>query len=206
MPKRFLRVFINDGLPVFRDGVVGFVQGQPAIELRGEARSLDDVSGSLRRHKPDVCILELDGVRIDISGLVKKLKRASSRTRYPILVKKSQTSAAQKALTAGAAGVIVKDKTMAELLGALGRAAHATRELAVPARRGSGEARRVLTDREIEVLRLLASGRTVREVAALLDLSPKTVDAHKTNMMRKLKLHSRLELFRWAVRHKLAKA
>ena len=205
MPKRFLRVFINDGLPVFRDGVVGFVQGQPAIEVRGEAHSLDDVAGSLRRHKPDVCVLELDSGRADPSPLIKKLKRASSRTRYLILVKKTQTAVAQKAMAAGAAGVIVKDKTMSELLAALGRAAHANKQLAAPARRGSGEARRVLTEREVEVLRMLASGRTVREVAALLDLSPKTVDAHKTNMMRKLKLHSRLELFRWAVKHKLAK-
>ena len=136
--------------------------------------------------------------------LVKRLKRASAKTRVIVMVTKAQAKTAVKAIAAGAAGVVVKDKTIANLLDALGDATKAKSTLEeAPKRRASDAPRKVLTEREVEVLRHLAEGSTVREVAAILDLSPKTVDAHKTNLMRKLNIHSRLELFRYANRHKL---
>ncbi len=202
MPKRFLRVFIAESSPSYRDGLIGFVRGQPAVELRGGAPAPEDVATALKEQKPDICLVELGGgARVDAAGLIRKLKRASGRTRFVILAKKSQASLAAKALGAGAAGFVIKDKAVGELLATLGRSAAAAATVSRP-RRG---AESILTRRETEVVKYLAGGRTVRQIAALLDLSPKTIDAHKTNLMRKLKIHSRLELFRYAIRHKLVK-
>lgn len=195
MPKRFLRVLILDDQPAFHEGVLAYVTSQPSLELRGETVTSDAAARELRTRRPDVCLVEVDDEVADAVALVKRLRRASARTRLVMLVSDLTGALARKVIEAGAVGVISKDRVISDLLEAVGQGAGSQQRL----RRRRPTSLGPITNREAEVLGLLAVGHTVREVAELLELSHKTVDAHKTNLMRKLGLHSRLELYRYAV-------
>ena len=196
MPKRFIRVLILDDQPAFQEGVLAYVKSQPSLEMRGETVTSDAAARELRTRRPDVCLVEVDDEVADAVALVKRLRRASARTRVVLLVSDLTGALARKVIEAGAAGVILKDRVISEFLEAVGQGARSQQRLR---RRRRSASLGPITNREAEVLGLLAVGHTVREVAELLELSHKTVDAHKTNLMRKLGLHSRLELYRYAV-------
>lgn len=196
MPKRFFRVLILDDQPAFQEGVLAYVKSQPSLEMRGETVTSDAAARELRTRRPDVCLVEVDDEVADAVALVKRLRRASARTRVVLLVSDLTGALARKVIDAGAAGVILKDRVISDLLEAVGQGARSQQRLR---RRRRSASLGPITNREAEVLGLLAVGHTVREVAELLELSHKTVDAHKTNLMRKLGLHSRLELYRYAV-------
>ncbi len=205
--NRQVSVVVVDDHAILRSGVVRLLR-EATLEVTGEADSVETALVELERHTPDVVLLDLDMPGIGgIDGCRDILRRWPS-VGIVILSMHDDPIMARRAFSAGARGYVVKTAVDAELLSAIeavaggGRFVNATMGALLAA--GSGESRiDTLTDRELDVLRLLALGHTNQEIAAELYLSARTVESHRAHIMRKLGVSTRAELVRVALEHRL---
>jgi two-component system response regulator NreC len=161
--------------------------------------------------QPDVLILDLtmpDGTSID---LIPQLRERSPQTRIVVLTMHEEPAFARSALAAGALGYVLKEAADEELIDAVRRAAANERYLnpRLGARLASEPASGLpggLSEREVEVLRLIALGHTNSEIAAKLFLSVRTVETHRAHIQQKLRLSTRSELVRYALEQRLISA
>jgi two-component system response regulator NreC len=173
------------------------LESAPGLEIVAEAGDADSAVEAVVRHAPAALVLDLDRPG-DISSLdtIGAVEQASPATRVIVLVTKDDARFARHALHAGAAACILGDPPGEDLLDAVRRAA--TERLA-PAPREPGPPRDDLTERELDVLRLLALGHTNSEIAAQLHLSVRTIEGHRARLQQKLSRPSRAELVRYAL-------
>lgn len=160
----------------------------------------------------DVVILDLSlGGRNGLDAL-KELKQLRPRLPVLILTMHSEEQYARRAFRAGASGFITKDSPRTELVKAINRVAEGGRyvspeladQLVVDLQRGTaGLPHEDLSDREFEVLRLIASGKTVREIAEILSLSDKTVSTYRARLLEKMGMKSNAEITRYAIQERL---
>ncbi|GAA4670551.1 response regulator transcription factor [Streptomyces chumphonensis] len=205
-----IRVLLVDDHQVVRRGLRTFLEVQDDIEVVGEAA--DGAAGveEARRLTPDVILLDVKMPGSDGIAALRGLREAGSAARVLVVTSFTEQRTAVPALRAGASGYLYKDIDPDALAGAI-RSVHAghvilepevaaallTEEATTPAPgRSSG-----LTDREREVLGLIADGRSNREIARALVLSEKTVKTHVSNILMKLDLADRTQAALWAVRH-----
>jgi two-component system response regulator NreC len=210
-----IRVLICDDHALFREGLRAILREQPAFEVVGEARNGLEAVEQTRRLQPDVVLMDID--MPELSGLEATRRICESRIPGKVLILSlyDDEDLVAGCLDAGAAGYVLKDGPSSQLLFAIeavhrGERYMSPRALSVVvehARAGKGTGTRydLLTDREREVLKLLADGFSSKDVAARLKLSVKTVDAHKYNLMRKLDVHNRASLVKYAIRKKLVR-
>jgi two-component system, NarL family, response regulator LiaR len=204
-----IRVLIADDHAVVRQGLRTYLELQEDIAVVGEAadgQAAIDVAG---RTAPDVILLDLAMPDRDGLGALPRLRELG---RVIVLTSFGEDDRLFAALRGGAVGFLLKDTEPAELARAI-RAAHAGQSPLSPAvaarvidqlaQAGRPRAIDQLTPREREVLRLIARGYLYKEIALRLDISPKTVEAHVSAVLRKLQLSSRHELSRWAVERRL---
>ena len=173
------------------------LESAPGLEVVAEAGDAGSAIEAVVRHTPTALVLDLDRPG-DISSLdtIRAVAQASPATRVIVLMAKDDPRFVRHALHAGAAACILDDLPGEELVEAVRRAA--TQTLAAP-QPESGPPPDDLTEREFEVLRLLALGHTNAEVAAQLHLSVRTVEAHRAHLQHKLRRPSRAELVRYAL-------
>ena len=209
-----IRVLICDDHPLFREGLRAILRDQPEFEVVGEAKNGIEAVDQARALRPDVALMDID--MPELSGLeaMKRIVAARLPCRVLILSLYDDEDLIAGCLDAGAAGYVLKDGPTSQLLFAI-EAAHrgerymSPRALSVVVEhtrvggKGTGTRYDLLTDREREVLRLLADGHSSKDLALRLQLSVKTVDAHKYNLMRKLGIHNRADLVKYAIRKKL---
>lgn len=209
-----IRVLICDDHPIFRDGLRAILRDHPSLEVVGEAKDGVEAVQQFRTLRPDVALMDID--MPELSGLeaTKRIVEARWPGKVLILSLYDDEDLIAGCLDAGAAGYVLKDGPTSELIFAI-EAAHrgerylSPRALSVvleQAREGgdkTGTRYDLLTDREREVLRRLADGHSSKDIALKLNLSIKTVDAHKYNLMRKLDIHNRATLVKYAIRKKL---
>jgi two-component system, NarL family, response regulator NreC len=211
-----IRVLICDDHSLVREGLRAILREQLAFEVVGEAGNGIEAVEAARRLRPDVVLMDVD--MPELSGL--EATRRISATRIPsrvvILSLYDDEDLIAECLNAGAAGYVLKDGPSSQLLYAIesvhrGERYMSPRALSVVVEggrkggKGTGTRYDLLSDREREVLRLLADGFSSKDIAARLTLSAKTVEAHKYNLMRKLDLHNRAELVKYAIRKKLVR-
>jgi DNA-binding NarL/FixJ family response regulator len=212
-PKKTL--LIVDDHPLFREGLKTIIAGDPNFEVVGEAGNGREAMQMTGEKKPDLVLLDIalpDRTGIDVTG---EIKRISPKTMVMIVSMHSKVDYIVKAFQAGATGYVVKDSAAERLLQGIDavlkgeyfldssvshkvvqRLMEFPKEEAKITDRGYD----ALTSREQEVMVLLAEGRSAREIAEKLFVSPRTVENHRTSIMRKLDLHSNHELIRYAVR------
>lgn len=205
-----LRVVICDDHPIFREGLKKTLSYGPDIRVAGEAGSAEELLRLLEQTPCDVLILDIS--LPDRSGL-EVLKLLRERGRGPAVVVLSMHSEEQyavRALRAGARGYLEKAGVPDELLAALRKVASGGVYVNQPlAERlalelsGGKAAREALSDRELQVLRLLASGRGVKQIAGELSLSPTTVATYRTRVLAKLRLNNTAQLIHYALEHHL---
>lgn len=207
-----LRILTVDDHAIVRDGIKKIFQDHSPPVVFGEAASEEEALRHVRDHDWDLIILEIGlGGRTGL-GLLKEFK--ASRPHVPVLILSAHTQEqyARRAFRAGAAAYVTKDSPVQDLLEAAGRvlsgrnyASSVITEQMI-ANLATGEKSRgheTLSDREFEVLRLLAAGKTVTEIATLLQLSDKTISTYRARLMQKLDLKSNAALIHYAIQSKL---
>ncbi len=213
-----LRILVVDDYPVVRRGVRALLEGQAGWEVCGEASTGREAVEQTKALDPDIVVLDLS--MPDLNGLdaTRRIVRESPRTQVLVLTMHHSEELAHQVLKAGARGYVLKSDADKELIAAVEslqrRRPFMTSSLAMSAggtEGHDGEAEDAvgwgdLTAREREVVQLVAEGRSSREVAAELHISVKTVESHRTNVMRKLRIRSVSQLVRYAVRNGLVQA
>jgi two-component system response regulator NreC len=209
-----IRVLICDDHPLFREGLRGILGDQAIFEVIGEGKNGLEAVEMTRRLRPDVVLMDIDMPELTGLQATGRIMEGRLPTKVLILSLYDDEDLIAGCLDAGAAGYVLKDGPTSQLLFAIEavhrgerymspRALSAVVEHAREAGKGTGTRYDLLTDREREVLKLLADGHSSKELAARLDLSVKTIDAHKYNLMRKLNIHNRADLVKYAIRKKL---
>jgi NarL family two-component system response regulator LiaR len=207
-----IRVLIADDHAVVRQGLRTFLDLQPDVEVAGEAADGEEAVEAARRLSPDVVLLDLAMPRLDGVAALPRLREAAPAARVIVLTSFGEDDRVFAALRAGAAGFLLKDVEPAELVRGI-RTAHAgqaplspsvaarvVEELAHPGRRAGGDE---LTPRELEVLRLIAGGRSNKRIALELGVAEKTVKTHVSHVLAKLGLADRTQAALYAVREGL---
>jgi two-component system, NarL family, response regulator NreC len=209
-----IRVLICDDHTLFREGIKSLLRNEDSVEVVGEAtdgRQAVDRTAALH---PNVVLMDIS--MPDLSGFeaTRRLREADESVKVLILTMHDDEELVARCLEAGAAGYIMKDAPASQLIFAIQAVYRGERYLSpgVLGKVVTGYVRNSqrprtsydrLSGREREILKLLAEGLSVKEIAALLNLSVKTVDVHKYNLMRKIDVHDRTELIKYAIQKRL---
>jgi DNA-binding NarL/FixJ family response regulator len=210
-----IRVLIADDHPVVRQGLRTFLDLQDDIEIVGEAADGAEAVTLVASLAPDVLLLDLKMPVMDGLGTLHELVERGLRPRVLVLTSVSDRGDVAPAMRSGASGFLYKDVDPAALVQAI-RSVHGGQVLLAPeaaeamlagppSEEGAGAPPiAVLTEREREVLALIASGRSNREIARELVVAEKTVKTHVSNVLMKLGVQDRTQAALYAVRHGLA--
>ena len=208
-----IRTLLVDDHTVLRDGLRALLEAHSDIEIVGEADNGLEAVNLVEEHLPDIVVMDVAMPRMNGLEATRRIKKLNPTCRVLILTQYEHREYILPILKAGADGYILKRSAGDELVAAI-RSVHAgesildptVARLVIEAYVGSsrqyadGGDLEPLTDREREVLILIAEGYTNQQVARTLHISPKTVDAHRMNIMNKLDLHSRTALIKYAIR------
>jgi DNA-binding NarL/FixJ family response regulator len=208
-------VLIVDDHPLFREGLKAIIQQSPEFEVVGEAGDADSGFMRAKELRPDLAIIDISLPGQNGIDLVRSLKNALPETHVLIVSMHSRTDYISEAFRAGALGYMVKDSAGKGLLKALESVAKGiffldssvSRNVILEIMKTPGLQSAIagfdygsLTPREQEIFRLLAEGLSAKEISTRLFISPKTVENHRINIMRKLELKRPLDLVRYAVK------
>ena len=207
-----IRVVVVDDHAVVRSGLRLLLDQEPDIEVAGEAENARRAVFEAIENKPDVVLLDI--VMPDQSGIeaIQPLRDAVPGVKVLVLSMQDDPSYVREAFAAGANGYVLKEAADAELVDAVRQVAgggsyvHPTlgaRLIAAEAEERRRAEEDPLSEREREILRLLALGHTNQEIAQMLYISVRTAEAHRAHIMRKLRLSTRAELVRYALQHGL---
>ncbi len=199
-----IRVVIADDHAVVRRGLRQVLDGEEGVEVVAEASDLAGASRYVLGHRPHVLVLDLnlpEGLSLDA---IPGMRAAFPETQVVVLTMQDEPAYARQALASGALGYVLKEAAEAELVEAVRRAARGDTYL--NPRLGARVAAEPppgppdgLSEREVEVLRMIALGHTNAEIADQLYLSVRTVETHRAHIQEKLRLGSRAELVRYAL-------
>ena len=213
IPKK--TVVIVDDHPLFREGLKSIIRRDTRYEIVGEAGNGHDAMQVIGEQRPDLVLLDV--ALPDKAGLelISEIKKVSSKTIIMIISMHSKVDYIVKAFKAGATGYVVKDSAAERLLQGIDavlrdeyfldssmshKVIEKLMELPKEEARITDRGYDLLTSREQEILALLAEGLSAKEVAEKLFISPRTVENHRSSIMRKLDLHSNHELIRYAAK------
>jgi two-component system, NarL family, response regulator NreC len=206
-----LRIVIADDHSVVRRGLRQLLENEAGLEVVAEADDIDSARRYTRGHKPDVLVLDLNMPGGSTLDAIPIIREESPDTRIVILTMQNEPAYAREALGAGVLGYVLKEAADTELVEAVKRAAAGDTYL--NPRLGARVAAEPppgppdgLSEREVEVLRMIALGHTNAEIAEALFLSVRTVETHRAHIQQKLRLGSRSELVRYALQHGLVEA
>ncbi|NJQ02074.1 response regulator [Streptomyces zingiberis] len=212
---RAVRVLLVDDHQVVRRGLRTFLEIQEDIEVVGEAADGDEGVSRTEELRPDVVLMDVRMPGTDGIEALRRLRELENPARVLVVTSFTERRTVVPALRAGAAGYVYKDVDPEALACAI-RSVHAGHTVLQPEvaqvlltqeddRVGEGRGG-ILTEREREVLGLLADGRSNREIARALVLSEKTVKTHVSNILMKLDVSDRTQAALWAVRHGVSTA
>jgi len=203
-------VVIADDHAVVRKGLRLLVDAEPDLRVVAEAGTVPDAMRMARAHRPSVLVLDLNMPGGSSLEAIPTLRTDAPMTAIVVLTMQNDPSFARQALQSGALGFVLKEAADDELLGAIRLAAEGETYLnprlgarlaaAPPEPPGPPDD---LSDRELEILKLIALGHTNSEIAAQLYLSVRTVESHRAHIQQKTRKSSRAELVRYALEHRL---
>jgi DNA-binding NarL/FixJ family response regulator len=209
------RILIADDHEVVRQGLRALVETHSGWEVCGEASDGWQAVARTAELKPDVVALDVGMPNLNGLDAARQILRNDSRQKILIVTIYESEDVAEAAMEAGARGVLLKSEAAKELMAALEALqhnsyyfrSHSTLNWQTASRGGrQGQKKHALTRRERQVIQLLAEGKSTKEVATLLDLSVKTAETHRSNIMGKLGLHSVSEVVLYAVRNQIVQA
>jgi two-component system, NarL family, response regulator NreC len=210
MSQQDITVVLADDHAVVRKGLRLLLEAAPGIHVLAEAGTVPDALRMARAHRPTVLVLDLNMPGGSSLEAIPTLRDDVPETAIVVLTMQNDPSFARQALQAGALGFVLKEAADDELLGAIRLAAEG--ETYLNPRLGARLAAQPieptgppddLSDRELEVLRMIALGHTNSEIASSLYLSVRTVESHRAHIQQKTRRSTRAELVRYALEHKL---
>lgn len=210
-----IRIVIADDHAIVREGLKRIVSSAEGMEVVGEAANGIEALHRVRELQFDLLMLDLSMPGRSGMELIKLAKAEKPRLRILVLSMHQEMQYAVRAIKSGASGYLTKESAPAQLEQAIRKIAaggayissEVAEQLALAAMPGSAAVpHESLSNREFEVLRLLADGVSVTAIASQLHLSVKTVSTHKANLMQKMNLNNSSELVRYALRHGLTDA
>jgi two-component system invasion response regulator UvrY len=207
-----IRVLLADDHAMVRTGLKEILADTGDIAVAGEAANGHEVVASIRAQEYDVVVLDMSMPGRSGIELIKQVKREKPRLRILVLSMHSEQQYAVRALKAGASGYLTKDSAAEQLVAAIRRIAgggayvspETAERLALdldPAVEAPPHT--LLSDREYQVFEMIATGKSLTDIADQLKLSVKTVSTHKTRIMQKMGAGNQTDLIRYAIRHKL---
>jgi len=207
-----IRVLLADDHAIVRAGLKELLAGTGDITVAAEATNGQEVMARIRGQDYDVAVLDMSMPGRSGIELIKQVKDEKPKLRILVLTMHSEEQYAVRALKAGASGYLTKDSAAEQLVAAIRKIAAggtyfspetAERLVLDAAPRAEAAPHALLSDREFQVLQLIAGGQSVGEIAKRLALSVKTVSTHKTRILQKMGLANQAELIRYALEHKL---
>jgi len=204
-----LRIMLADDHETVREGLKMIVNAQDDMEVVGFAGDGREAVARAQELLPDVLVLDISMPKLNGLKATEKLSEVCPQVKVLTLSRHADDGYIRELLAAGACAYVLKQSAPSELIHAI-RAVAAGGKYIDPKltakvvdsygdRMSRGEAKGILTDRESEVLRLIALGYSNKEIGARLSLSVKTIEVHKANAMRRLNMRSRIDLVRYAI-------
>ncbi len=209
-----IRILLADDHPVVRRGLKTSIEEDPSLKVIAEAGDGVEALDLIRKHKPQLAILDIDMPRLDGLGVAKEVRRLQLDTQMIFLSFHQDEDIVRAVLSAGGKGYLVKDSAMQEIVVAVRTVVsgktYVSSTIAVQLLAGpdsSGESSqnsliRDLTASERRILQLIAEGLSSKEIGNELSIHYRTVENHRTNICRKLKIEGANALLRFAVQHK----
>jgi DNA-binding NarL/FixJ family response regulator len=206
------KVLVVEDHPMFRERLAALLDGEPDLELAGEADTVEDSLRLIREVSPDLLLVDVTLKGSSGLALIKALKAAGSGIPILVLSMHDESIYAERAIRAGARGYITKHRAAGDVLRAIRTVlagevylsekatAEFLRGLVAPGTPGASRPLGRLTDRELEVLRLIGRGSTTREIAQTLGLGIASIDTYKARIKEKMNLRNATELQNFAIR------
>ena len=215
MAERY-RIVIAEDYTILRDGLRALITSDPNFEVVGEAEDGRQAIQRVKKLLPDLLLIDLSMPRMNGIDALKEIKRDCPKTRVIVLTVHKTNEYLTAALQAGADGYVLKDASREELLNAIHHVLAGKSYLSPTVSKEvisgflegqtpqeSATSWSLLTRREREILTAIAEGGKNKDIAEQLHISPKTVDKHRSNIMKKLDLHNVASLTAYAIKHGL---
>ena len=207
-----IRIVLADDHTIVREGLKQLLAVDPELAVVGEAQNGHEALARVRELDFDLLLLDMSMPGKSGIELIKQIHAEKPKLRILILSMHEEHQYAVRAIRAGAAGYITKESASRQLVAAIRKVAgggafistEVAEQLALGAMPGAvGAPHEALSDREFQVFRMLAEGKSVSDIAERLNLSVKTVSTHKANIMQKMNMSNPSELIRYALTHRL---
>ena len=206
-----LRILLADDHEMVRKGLRASIEGHPGWEICGEARTGREAVAKARELQPDVVIMDFSMPELNGMEATRQIRAAAARTEVLVLSMYESERLVREMLAAGARGYLYKTDAGEFLVPALQALSehkpYFTPKVSAVVLRGYLQPEKPetaeLTSREREIVQLIAEGKSSKEIAEVLGISVKTADTHRTNLMRKLGLHSVADVVRYAIRNQI---
>jgi two-component system invasion response regulator UvrY len=207
-----IKILIADDHPVVRKGLKEIIEETPDMAVRGEASTGHEVLEKVRKGDFDIVVLDISMPGGNGLDILKQLKSEKPELSVLVLSMYPEEQYAVRVLRAGASGYLTKESAPEELIAAIRKASKGGKyissslaeklafDLEIDAERPLHE---TLSDREYQVMRMLASGKTAKEIAKELFLSVKTISTYRSRILEKMKMKSSAELIHYAIKHRL---
>jgi len=210
-----IRILIADDHQLLIDGLRPLLERQPNVEVVGVARDGLEAADLARDQKPDIILLDISMPRLNGVDAARRILREQPGIKVIMLSMHDDQRFIKESLRVGARGYILKESAASEVIAAIKAVQNGElffsksvreqvlREYVEGIRDGEGAAESPLSGREREVLQILAEGKSTKDAASMLNISVKTVESHRKQIMDKLNLHSIAELTKYAIREGL---
>ena len=206
-----IHVLLVDDHTLFRQGLKTLISAESDMDVAGEASNGSDAVEKADEVRPDMVLMDVSMPGLSSFEAARQIRKNHPKTKVLFLTMYDDQDYVTQGMAVGASGYILKDCSSAELVRGLRDALNGGNYVSAPIlsqlvdtfRSQAKSANSALSARECEVLKMLAEGTSVKEIACHLDLSVKTVEAHKFNLMRKLDIHNKAQLVRYAVQKKI---
>lgn len=204
-----IRIILADDQLLIRAGIHALLDSLPECELVAECSDGHQAIAAVLQHKPDVILLDIAMPGPTGIEVARAIRLVDQETRILMLSSIDRRETIEEAMQAGADGYLLKDFVLAELLAALAAVRNGQRYLSPrieqlrlePTASSNPASKTLLTARQLEVLRMVASGKTTKEIARLLCISPKTVEFHRGRLMERIGAHDVTGLTRFALQN-----
>jgi DNA-binding NarL/FixJ family response regulator len=206
------KVVIIDDHSIIRAGIRSVLAGHSEYEICAEGSNGEEALELVEKCKPDILLLDISMPKLGGLDIIARVKRLSPSTKIIIISMHKLGAYILKALRQGVSGYLNKDNVAEELITALSRVSsgktymgQATAEyLAQAAKEPRKPAfENILNEREMDIVRLVVEGKTTKEIAGLLFLSPRTVENYKNSILKKLNLHKTSDLIKYSFENKI---